>query len=381
MKVGITVISSQGMSFWSSGINQNAVFLAMALRDIPFVEQVFLVDLAEHGLPLDEGDCAYIGARRIGLAEADQLVDVVIEMGGACSIEWTLLQRARGKKIIYHCVGQPYAGMLNSSVFKPNPDAGHIPSARYDAVWMLAKDMQHASWMGTLYRAPVVQVPYVWDAFFLEKRIAELRGLGLSFGFQTEGEYARTAWAVASFEPNVDPIKSSIVPMLVMESAERMRPNALRLMHVLNTMHLVEHHTLLCMANTLDLVRSQRAVFPGRHDFPGYMATHQIQAVVSHQWQNDQNYLYFDALYGGYTLVHNSEYFADVGYYYPQFDIEAGAQALLTALDDHANNFDDYKKRAERIIQQHHPKHSDTVAQYAQQLRAVASEQPQWCAA
>jgi hypothetical protein len=103
----------------------------------------------------------------------------------------------------------------------------------------------------------------------------------------------------------VSVVKCSNIPMLVCDEAFRADPEQVDFMHVLNTLHLKDHPTLLYLANSLDLVKQQKAVFQGRHDFAGYMVQH-ANAVVAHQWQNDQNYNYLDALYGNYPLIHNS---------------------------------------------------------------------------
>ena len=123
---------------------------------------------------------------------------------------------------------------------------------------------------------------------------------------------------MAIFEPNISVVKTCNIAMLVCDEASRAEPGSVTAMHVLNTLHLKDHPTMLYLANSLDMVRQHRAVFHGRHDFVGFMVQH-ADAVVSHQWQNDQNYSYLDALYGDYPLVHNSPWLRRCGLFLPGF--------------------------------------------------------------
>ena len=56
-------------------------------------------------------------------------------------------------------------------------------------------------------------------------------------------------------------------------------------------------------------------------------------------------------LYGGYPLVHNSTLLGDAGYYYPDFDSVGGAHALHDAWLHHDERFDDYRAKADRLLQ------------------------------
>ncbi|MCA8435525.1 DUF2827 family protein, partial [Burkholderia seminalis] len=127
-------------------------------------------------------------------------------------------------------------------------------------------------------------------------------------------------------------------------------PDAVQHMFVVNSMHMKAHPTFVHFANSLELVRQHKATFEPRLDLPGFMARH-ADAVVSHHWENGQNYLYYDVLYGGYPLIHNSTLIGDAGYYYPDFDAAAGGRALLEAWLHHDERLDDYRAKAGRLLQ------------------------------
>jgi hypothetical protein len=194
-------------------------------------------------------------------------------------------------------------------------------------------------------RAPVHTIPHIWSPYFLERRIAGLAREGATFGYQP----GRRAWRLATLEPNVSVVKTCHYPMLACEEFCRARPEAVEHLFVVNAMHLKEHPTFLHFATSLDLVRQHKATFEPRIDLPGFMARH-ADAVVSHHWENAQNYLYYDVLYGGYPLVHNSTLLGDAGYYYPDFDSAAGGRALLDAWQHHDERLDDYRAKANALL-------------------------------
>lgn len=77
----------------------------------------------------------------------------------------------------------------------------------------------------------------------------------------------------------------------------------------------------------------------------GFLAKY-TDLVLAHQWECALNYSYYEALFAGFPLVHNSNFLKEekVGYYYPDFDAYAGlveqakknylAMAVITH-DDH----------------------------------------------
>jgi hypothetical protein len=218
-----------------------------------------------------------------------------------------------------------------------------------------------------LHRCPVRVVPYLWHPQFLQQRIAEVAQLGYRFGWQAGVQ--RAGLRVAIFEPNVSVAKTSSISMLACDEAYRADPGSVAMMNVLNTLHLKDHPTMLYFANQLDLVQQHKALFLGRHDIVGFMVQH-ADAVVSHQWTNDQNYSYLDALYGDYPLVHNSPWLQGfgVGYYYPGFEAAEGGRQLRIAASEHDARLDDYRQRTRQVFDAVDPFNAANVEHYGRLL-------------
>jgi len=373
MRIGISVVSHEGQNIWQNGLGQNVIFLAELFQRLPFVQSVSLIDVGDQLAMPPQVEMNSRNLRIMRIPDATDEVDVIIEMGGVLDIQWLDLMRARGKKVVYYCCGQPFAALAEPAVFD-KPTSFSRPD-RCDEIWVLPEYHDFISFQRVLHRCPVHVIPYLWHPQFVEQRAQEVAGvLGVRYGYQPRavgeaGEAGRRAGLrVAIFEPNISVAKTSSIPMLVCDEAYRADRGALAAMHVLNTLHLKDHPTMLYFANSLDLVRQHKATFHGRHDIVGFMTQH-ADAVVSHQWQNEQNYSYLDALYGDYPLIHNSPWLREAGYYYPDFDAQQGAAQLLRAAALHDSGLDDYHARARRVFDAVNPFNQHNLDEYAARLQ------------
>lgn len=377
MRIGISVISHAGQNIWENGMGQNVIFLAQLFRRLPFVTAVCLVDVGDQRALSQQVDLDAMGVRLIPLGDAADQVDVVMEMAGALPPQWMALQRARGKKIAYYCAGQPYVGLTESSVFEKT---GAFPAAdRCDEIWLLPKDEALAPLMRVIHRCPVHVAPYLWHPQFVQRRMEEVHALsGARFGWSERAAPASAGLRVAIFEPNVSVVKTSSIPMLACDEAYRADRTSVQMMHVLNTVHMKDHPTLLYLANSLDLVQQHKACFHGRHDIVGFMVQH-ADAVVSHQWTNDQNYSYLDALYGDYPLVHNSPWLHGfgAGYYYPGFEAAEGGRQLLLAAREHDARLADQRRAAQAVFAAVDPFSDANLQAYAQMLQRLCHDTPE----
>jgi hypothetical protein len=96
-----------------------------------------------------------------------------------------------------------------------------------------------------------------------------------------------------------------------------------------------------------------------------------VDAVVTHQWQNSLNYLYWDVMHGGFPLIHNSSEIADAGYYYPAFEPKKGGAILVDALERHASRIDGYRARAEATIGRFRNDRPEVKKRYQELLEQV----------
>jgi hypothetical protein len=370
MRIGISVTTHAGQNIWENGLGQNIFFLARLFRALPEVESVVLLNCGDQTTLVPQAAPEAAEFPLIAPREATDLIDIAVEMGGALDVEWLDYICAQGKKVVFLACGQPYAVMTEPNVF----DRGGfgLRPDRFDEVWILPKDRIFAPMMRMIHRCPVRVAPFIWSPAFLERSIKGCEAEGLLFGFDAVTCRREEGLRGAMFEPNISVTKASSIPLLICDEAYRRVPRSVRELKVLNTLHMVEHLTFNFLANSLDIVKSGKAIFLAREEFAPFMARY-ADMVVSHQWRNDQNYLYFDVLYGGYPLIHNSPWIMDLGYYYPDFEVDLGAAQVIAAADTHWENVETYRKKARSFIAGLAPEAVDNLSGYSALLAGLGS--------
>ncbi|KVM18479.1 hypothetical protein WJ51_07235, partial [Burkholderia ubonensis] len=301
----------------------------------------------------------------LSMDEAMQRCDVLIEMSAQFNADYLRAFRERGGKVVTMRVGNDYVIDIERAMFN-KPSGFLFSGAPYDSVWTIPEfERSCLHYYQTGLRAPVTIVPHIWHPMLFDKARATL-GPGLAFGYQP----GKPRWRVTMFEPNICMVKTSIIPMLVTEEAYRAQPEFLEIVRVCNTLHLKDHTTFVHFAKRLDIVDHGLTTFESRYAVYEFMAAFG-DAVVSHTWENAQNYLYYELLYGDYPLIHNSPFLGDAGYFYPDFDCQAGGRALLQAFAEHDANLDTYRERSKRVLDSVSIYNPDNVAAYTDAIASL----------
>ena len=368
LRVGVSIFVRKGeQSVWENGIYQNCIFLVMLLMRSPLVEATYLVAggspdsrpedarnfLADSPVPL------------IDMETAAETLDVMIEMSAQLAREWVVAFRERGGKIVSMRVGNDYVIDIERMIF----DKSHgllLTGAPYHEVWTLPEyENTCVPYYASAFRCPVRVMPHLWSPVVLEREAARL-GDGLGFGYRP----GRRRWRAGIFEPNICMVKTSFIPMLSCEVAHRENPEVLEHVWAYNTFQMKEHVGFNGFARSLDIVKHGLSSFEGRFPICRVLAE-QVDVVVSHHWENAQNYVYYEALYGGYPLVHNSHLIGECGYRYHDFDCEEGGRALLQAFAGHDRHLDAYRRTANSFLRGLSPGNDDNVRIYSDALAAL----------
>ena len=367
LRVGVSIFIRKGQqSLWENGIFQNCIFLVMLLMRSPLVESTFLVAGGGDGEPADAKDFLVDSPVPImDMNEAAATLDVMIEMSAQLKREWVVAFRERGGKIVSMRVGNDYVIDIERMVFD-KPQGMLITGAPYHEVWTLAEyENTCVPYFRSTFRGPVRVMPHLWSPLILDREAAKLPA-GLSFGYQP----GRLRWRAGIFEPNICMVKTSFVPMLCCEMAHRADPDMLECVWAYNTFHLKEHVSFNGFARSLDIVKHGLASFEGRFPLCRVVAS-DVDVVVSHHWENAQNYVYYEALYGGYPLIHNSDLIGNCGYRYHDFDCEEGGAALQRAFAEHDASFDAYRHTARLFLDGLGPENETNIRTYSDALAAL----------
>lgn len=345
--VGISIFVDQAgrLALFENGLRQNVLFLYHLFRAAPRCKRVFLLNHgdAEPRDPLGEAGIPPETIVRTPTV-LDEL-DCVISVGAALDRESVAALKARKVPIIgYKCGNGGVIAMEAMCADPPRGDAERYFDADYfDAIWMTPQHVHtYRGWCRTVYRAPVAVVPQIWSPYFIDSRPAEVRG---RFGYRP----GKRPWRVGVLDPNITVMKTSHVPMLVCDSAYRQAPEAFAAVYITNGAPHAGNAHFAGFHKALHSGRDGKMTLEPRFVGVDMIADH-CDAVVTHHWQNGLNYLYYEVLHGGYPLVHNSAFLRDFGYYYPDFDAEAGGEALLRAWREHDTRLETYRRDVAALV-------------------------------
>ena len=334
--------------------------------------QLVLLYRSDAGRAALQGSTELRGLPTLGLADAAESIELLVELGEVAPADWLARFRARAGQVVHVCLEQPHAALAEPMLFRAA--SRHVCLGHADQVWVQSTDQAFAPMLRTLHRRPVFAMPFVWSPEYVKRRAKALELAGDWYGYRRRA--AATGWRVAIVEPNVSIARSCMAPLLICDLAYRAQPAAVAALRVLDTAHIRQHPTLVCLANSLDLVRHHKAAFLGAEDVPAFLARH-ADAVVAHQWNggHDHLHIYLDLLHGDYPLVHNSPWLGGAGYDYQDFDLQAGAQQLLQALHAHEEGIEDYRARTASLMASVEPRGQANVDACARLLLGLGMKE------
>lgn len=368
LRVGVTLfIRDDQQSLWENGIFQNVYFLLMLLARSPEVDRCFVVNggpgVVSSVSPIVQDAPAPI----LSLTEAMDELDVIIEFSAQLSADWMRSFKGKGGAIIAAKVANDHVIDVERMIYNL-PSGQLISGGPIDEVWMLpAFTRTCLDYYAVALKAPVRVMQHLWNPSLLEASIARA-GTGRSFQYQP----GRKRWRLGVLEANICSVKTCHLPMIAADVAYRTSPTAIEVLRVFSASPLREHAHFITFAKSLDIVKHGAATFEARYPVIDVLGVY-VDAVVSHHWENPQNYLYYEALYGGYPLIHNSHLIGDCGYRYASFDPEDGAIAILQALRQHDAALDTYRARARDFLAGLDPENPANIAAYSQALRGAVA--------
>jgi hypothetical protein len=363
LRVGVTLyIRDENQTIWENGIFQNTFFLLNLLKQSSVIEWCCVV-AGGPGDPKAARDLlGHSDVDVISMSEALDTLDLVIELSAQLDPEWGRTFVERGHRIIAMRVANDFVIDAERMAFGL-PAALVMSGVPYQEVWTLpAFARTCASYYEAGYRAPVRVMQHLWSPELLNRSLAT-RAPEATFAYVP----GRARWRAAVMEPNLCSVKTCHIPLLVCDVAYRLRPTSFEVVRIFNTVPLRDNEIFIHFARSTHLVRNGLATFEGR--FPTYTVMGEMaDVIVSHHWENAQNYLYYEALYGGFPLVHNSDLIDDCGYRYRDLDPQDGGRALIQALAQHDRNLDAYKAGAQRFLAKLCPMNEDNVRQYSEAI-------------
>jgi hypothetical protein len=369
-KIGITFnIPKEAKDLYSNGIRQNVLYLAELFLNIGYDCYLIIKDV-KNNINDNNKQIFYTNFKISEFYDilADDF-DIVIVMG--FQVEWRILETLRRMKtkIVYYLCGNSYIVESEKILYSQHKESSDFvyPTKHdfklCDEIWCIPQmaNTNKYYWQ-TLYRSKCIEVPFVWSekSIYLTKTVLNATSID-DFLYKNHNK------KLAIMEPNISIMKWALPALLVCENAYR---ETSQIEHVFITNMLQKESkyneynidSFNKFVKSLDLYSDKKISIEARYSSIAFMKE-QANFVVSHQWENALNYLYFDLAWMGWPIIHNAHLCKDVGYYYEGFNYEMGGKILKYAMENHHLN-PDYIKKNRQAIDKYLPNNKELQRKY-----------------
>lgn len=362
MKIGITLDMS--VAFWANGMQQNIVFLYSLLSKVGLDCYYLTFKSPKHGLHKDHKGMMLQDA----LDDESEIFDVIIVAGFDLLPEMYEKFKKRNKnlKIILVHFGNKLMDDIHYGICDTSTKKEPLQKpSMLDQVWISPHHEFAKEYIKAYYDTDSVYVaPYIWDGFFVDQKIAQLNEKSLNPSFRT-GDVNN----ICIFEPNISHLKNCIIPLAICEKFNQLFPGELGDVNTFGCSKIRKNKFFEKLMNKFSIVHdTKKCYFNNRWGSMDALSKFG-STVVSHQFYNELNYSHFEALYLGLPLIHNSPRLENVGYYYPDFDVDMGAKQLKNAIQNHASTIHQYKKDALDFLQYFRSDNKQNIIEYLSLLK------------
>jgi hypothetical protein len=326
MKIKIGITTRKEMGVWSNGLDQNIFFLQEMLEEIGY----------DSILITEEEDGRFLFGKKVVKIDLDSVknFDIILEVAHPLSDNLTNYFNSLGRPLIGIKYGNSF--MLDLEGFISKNKSGlstgvNLPY-RNREIWVSDQFYKFKDYYEVLCRAPVKVIPYIWDPSLL---MANDEGLHLQ-PMRVERENLKK---IAIVEPNLNIIKNCMIPLAICEMAYDKNSELIKEVLCFGSKHMNENRVFMNYIKNLNIHKNKISSYEARYPIYKMFKNNLANTIVTTQLLNEQNYVYFEALFYKRNLVHNSPYFKDVGYYYPEYNVNLGSDKLLESVQ----NFDQEK--------------------------------------
>jgi hypothetical protein len=369
MKIGITVgLKDNKESIWTNGIKQNVLMMVHMLKNSNKNYEVYLLntlkaDFSTKPSYLNDIDIEYFDDKYLEM-------DMIMVMGAQIhnhQIE-SFKNSGDNKKIIAYKCGNNYVISMENILFGDNSTKAYQFDEKYDEIWYIPQqDEVNRGYYHTLYRTNAIIVPFIWHQKFLLESATDIEK-GYKRGAYTKSwqyNVGKDKKILGIMEPNLNIVKFSLIPTMIAEECYRgeIGKNHIEKLRITNSEKVKNNNEFLAMIGTFDLYKDGKITAESRYQ-TAYMLTQHLDVVICHQILNPLNYLYLDAAFLGYPVLHNAQMCKDLGYYYEGSDTIEAAKKLDYILTEHDKNIEEYDERNDKALQRYHADNEDLVKTY-----------------
>ena len=368
LKIGITIgLKDNNESIWTNGIKQNILMLTKLLKNSEKQYDVYLlntIDVDWSTKPSYLKDIEICNFR-----DKYEDMDMLIVMGAQINkSEIDNFKSKPNKKIIAYKCGNNYIITAENILFKEDENKIYQFDEAYDEIWYIPQQHEtNSGYYHTLYRSKAFIVPFIWHHQYLLEALVDIEKGFKKGTFKKDYRYniGKEKKRLGVMEPNLNMVKFCLIPAMIAEESYRgeIGKEHIDKLMLTNSEKVAKHKEFMGMIRTFDLFKDNKITSESRYQ-TAFILTQHIDVLICHQILNPLNYIYLDAAYMGYPVLHNAPMCKDLGYYYEGSDTVDGAKQLDYILTEHDKNIDAYNERNDKVLMRYHADNMKLVKTY-----------------
>lgn len=370
LKIGITLaLKSYSESIWTNGMKQNVLMFAHMLKNSKNNYNVCILNtnkLDDENIPKPN----YLSDLEVYFFDDKYMEMDLIFMMGAQVHESKILKfkEDKNKKYVAYKCGNNYILNAEKVLFEENKKKYIEYETTFDEVWYIPQ--QHETNFGffkTVYRTDAIMVPFIWHHKFLLQSVKDIEKSHSEGKYKKGYKYVphKEQKTIGVMEPNINIVKYALIPSLIVEESYRtdIGKEKINSLMITNAEKLKANYEFMGIVKTFDLFKDKKISAESRYQ-TAFILTQHLDVLVCHQVLNPLNYLYLDAAFLGYPVLHNAPLCKDLGYYYEGSDTVEGSKQLNYILTEHDNNLTEYHERNDKVLQRYHADNEMIVETY-----------------
>lgn len=371
IKIGITVsINSQEDSLFSNGIKQNILILRELYEKCENIEKSFIINTSNIKITQDSSNFGSYAKDIISLEDAYNLCDLIVVCHGSMSLEMYKKFNSKGIKIVKLVLGAQQTSFTENILFNSDDKAYGIYKRNnfVSGVWMSEHYYENEkNFHEIIYGVNAKIAPYVWSPRFIEDHQKKFEKANIDVFYRPTGLKEKR---ISSFEPNLSIAKNLMFPLMIVEKFYRKRPDLLKQSVFFNASEIMKKKDFIDFAKDLDAHTSKKMIFQPGYPIVSALYKH-TDIVLSHQTGNALNYLYLDAAWFGYPVLHNSDMMKNIGFYYEKNNVEMAIEQLINISKNFDNNYQEYLKVSRNNAEKYFIENKENIENYTNLIEEV----------
>jgi hypothetical protein len=331
-----------------NGLTQNIVILYDLFESMGYKSFLLKYTLSGGGASKKDFLSRYRTITSGELIRSPMPIKMLIEIGMSLDATTRGYLRGVGAKIVKLYLGNILNIDIETIQNYRNVFFNHHLVGEIDEIWTSPHYKQHLDYAAVLNRTDIANsrvVPYVWDPCFI-KQYGGREWVRSGVGWEAQD--------IVIMDPNISFQKCYFYSLLLAEAFARACPEWRGRVIIINGDRLkLDMNSYNFVLPSLSLWRDGRIILQGRKNISTIMAENPSACFITHQWNNDFNYMTLELLYCNYPILHNSEGWSDFGYYYSINKWDEAVKTLERALKGHSDNLNIYRTHAANLIWEH----------------------------